>query len=61
LRFGFEELRLEGIHARDFSQNQASGKAKVRNVLHFRRDVKKWSQFEDIEIYSTLKAEFHYS
>lgn len=35
LRFGFEELKLEGIHAHDFSRNQAFLSQDIQNHSYF--------------------------
>lgn len=62
LKFGFEELGLNRIHARHFKRNPSSGKVmqKMGMILEgcFRQHYKKWGNFEDIVLYGILKHEF---
>lgn len=62
LKFGFEVLGLNRIHARHFKRNPASGKVmkKMGMILEgcFRQHFKKWGNFEDVVLYGILKHEF---
>jgi RimJ/RimL family protein N-acetyltransferase len=62
VRFGFEELHLERIHARFMAGNRASGR--VLEKLDFtregvlRRDLFRFGEFVDCELWSLLRDEF---
>jgi RimJ/RimL family protein N-acetyltransferase len=61
LRYGFEELRLNRIHAHHFAPNAASGRVleklgMVREGL-LRQHVRKWGRFMDILVYGILADE----
>ena len=62
LKFSFEVLGLNRIHARHFKRNPASGNVlkKMGMTLEgcFRQHYKKWGNFEDIVLYGILKHEF---
>jgi len=62
LRFGFEVLGLNRIHACHFSRNPASGRVMVNLGMthegHRRQHVRKWGKFEDDEIYGILKSDW---
>lgn len=62
LKFGFEDLGLERIHANYFARNTASGKVMEKlGMQHegtLRKDIKKWGKFEDIKIFGILKSEY---
>jgi ribosomal-protein-alanine N-acetyltransferase len=62
VRFGFEELHLERIHARFMTSNEAS--RRVLQKLGFtregllRRDLFRFGEFVDCELWSLLREEF---
>ncbi len=62
LEYGFIERKLNRIYASHFSRNPASGK--VMRKLHmtheasFRKHIKKWDKYEDLEVHGILKNEF---
>jgi RimJ/RimL family protein N-acetyltransferase len=62
VRFGFDELHLERIHARFMTRNRASGR--VLEKLGFaregvlRRDLFRFGEFVDCELWSLLREEF---
>lgn len=62
LRFGFEELRLHRIFAQHMARNPASGrvmqKAGMRHEATLRHHVRKWGQYEDIQLYGILVDEW---
>ncbi len=62
LRFGFETLYLNRIHASHLTRNPASGKVMQKiGMMHEgrgREHVKKWGIFEDVEFYGILKNEW---
>jgi RimJ/RimL family protein N-acetyltransferase len=62
LKFGFEELQLNKIHAHHFSRNPASGKILLKiGMSHegaLKQHIIKWGNFEDIEMYGILKSDF---
>jgi len=62
LRYGFEILGLNRIHARCMTRNPASGRVMQKIGMKYegclRQDVKKWGKFEDMEIYGVLKDEY---
>lgn len=62
LRYGFEVLGLNRIHATHFTRNPASGRVMQRiGMKHegcLRQDFKKWDQFEDMEAYGILRSEY---
>lgn len=62
LNFGFNELRLNKIHAHHFSRNPASGKILLKiGMSHegtLRQHIMKWGNLEDIEMYGILKTEY---
>ena len=61
IRYGFDVLELNRIHAHHLTRNPASGrvmqKAGMRHEGRLRQHVKKWGVFEDVEIYGILRAE----
>jgi ribosomal-protein-alanine N-acetyltransferase len=61
LRFGFEVLGLNRIHACHFSRNPASGRVMLKlGMTHEgcrKQHVRKWDKFEDIELYGILKTD----
>jgi RimJ/RimL family protein N-acetyltransferase len=60
--FGFEQFKLNRIHAHCFSRNPASGRVLQKiGMTHegrLRCHVKKWDAFEDIELYAILRCEW---
>jgi RimJ/RimL family protein N-acetyltransferase len=62
LRYGFEELGLNRIHAQHYKRNAASGHViRATGMLYegrLRQHIKKWNKFEDVEVYGILKAEY---
>lgn len=62
LKYGFEELNLNKIHAHHFRHNLASGiimqKIKMKHEGYLRQHIRKCFQFEDIEAHGNLKQEF---
>lgn len=62
VRFGFDEYKMHRIHAAHFSSNRASGRVMEKiGMVHegkFRRHIKKWGRFVDLEIFGILKEEF---
>jgi len=62
LKYGFETLGLERIHAGHFSNNPASGKVMeklgMRHEGALRKHVFKSGEFIDLENYAVLKEEF---
>ena len=62
LKYGFEELGLNRIHAHFMTQNPGSGKVMEKIGMkyegHLRQAVKKWDEFQDLKAYAILKSEF---
>lgn len=62
LKYGFEVLNLNKIHAHHFKHNPASGKVMLKlGMKHegcLRQHVKKWGEFVDLEAYGILREEF---
>jgi RimJ/RimL family protein N-acetyltransferase len=62
LRYGFEELGLNRIFARYFSENQASGgvlcKLGFRREGTLRRHVERFGEFHDLEVCGLLREEY---
>jgi len=62
LRYGFEVLGLNRIHAHHFKRNPASGRVlRAIGILYeggLRQHLKKWDKFEDVEVYGILKADY---
>jgi RimJ/RimL family protein N-acetyltransferase len=61
LKYGFNTLKLNRMHAHHFSRNVSSGKIlKKVGMKHegtLRQHVVKWDKFEDIELYGILKSD----
>jgi RimJ/RimL family protein N-acetyltransferase len=59
VRFAFEDLKLNRVHASHFSNNPASGrvmqKVGMRHEASLRQHIHKWGKYEDLEIYALLK------
>ena len=62
LEYGFSTLNLNRIHAHHFKRNPASGSVMEKlGMIHegcARQHIKKWDNFEDIELYGILKSEW---
>jgi RimJ/RimL family protein N-acetyltransferase len=62
LRYGFEDLKLNRIHASHFKHNPASGRIlKKLGMLYEgcqREQLLKWEQFVDSELYGILRREW---
>lgn len=62
LRYGFEELRLNRVHAHHFAHNAASGHVleKIGMVREGcrREHVRKWGRFVDVVLYGALADEY---
>jgi len=62
LRYGFQELRLNRIHARYMPKNVASGrimeKLGMRREGTLRQSLKRFGTFEDMIMYSILRQEY---
>lgn len=62
LRYAFDVLELNRVHAYHFSRNPASGRVMHKiGVTHegcLRQHVERWGQFEDLECYGILKEEY---
>ncbi|MES0343707.1 MAG: GNAT family N-acetyltransferase [Anaerolineales bacterium] len=60
LQHGFDSLGLERIFATHFRKNPASGrvmqKAGMEHEGRLRHHIKKWGEFEDLEMYSILRS-----
>ncbi|NIS81560.1 MAG: GNAT family N-acetyltransferase [Anaerolineales bacterium] len=58
LRYGFDSLKLVRIQATHLKRNPASGRVMQKLGMmregSLRKHVKKWGQYEDLEIYSIL-------
>jgi len=61
LKYGFEILKLNRIHAHHFSRNASSKKVLLKiGMKHegtLRQHIVKWDKFEDIELYGILKSD----
>lgn len=61
VRFGFETLDLNRIHATHLTRNPASGevmrKIGMRHEGTLRQHVRKWNQLEDLALYAILRRE----
>ena len=62
LRFGFEELALNRIHAHYITSNPASGrvmeKIGMKSEGLLRQHVRKWGKFYDVSVCGLLKSDF---
>jgi ribosomal-protein-alanine N-acetyltransferase len=62
VRYGFEVLGLNRIHAAHMRRNPASGKVMQKTGMKhegcLRQHIKKWGKFEDIESYGILRGEY---
>ena len=61
LNYGFNELRLNRIHASHFRRNPASGRVmqKIGMIREgvARQHVKKWDRYEDLVLYGILRKD----
>jgi ribosomal-protein-alanine N-acetyltransferase len=62
LRYAFTELNLVRVHSAHFARNGASGrvlqKLGMRHEGSRKQHVRKWGQFEDLEVYGILKSDW---
>jgi len=62
VRYGFETLGLVRVFARHLTRNPASGRVMQKvGMVHegrLRKHVRKWGQFEDLEVYGILRKEY---
>jgi ribosomal-protein-alanine N-acetyltransferase len=62
LEYGFVERKLNRIYASHLTRNPASGrvmrKIGMTHEASFREHVKKWGEYEDLEMYGILRDEF---
>lgn len=62
LRYGFEVMGLNRIHAAHFASNPASGRVMQKvGMTHegcLRQHVRKWGQYEDLDSYAILRSEY---
>jgi RimJ/RimL family protein N-acetyltransferase len=62
IRFGFDVVGVNRIHASHMKRNPASGQVMQKaGMIHegcLRRHVKKWDAFEDLEVYGILTSDY---
>ncbi len=62
VKYGFEKLRLNRIHAHHMIKNPASGrvlaKAGMQREGLLRQAIRKWDNFEDVVVYSILRQDW---
>jgi ribosomal-protein-alanine N-acetyltransferase len=62
VKYGFEVMGLNRIHATHMTRNPASGRVMQKIGMkyegHLRQNKKKWDKFEDMELYGILKSEY---
>lgn len=62
LAFGFEELRLNRIHAAHLARNPSSGRVMEKAGMLFegtaRQDTMKWGKYEDLVSYGLLRDDW---
>ena len=62
LRFGFSDLQLRRVYAFCFARNLASARVLQKiGMQHegcLRQDVRRWEEYEDLEIYAALREEW---
>lgn len=60
--YAFQELGVQRVYAAHFSRNSASGQVLIKNGMRhegtLRRDIKKWDEYLDVEMYSILRTEW---
>ncbi|MBC7814665.1 MAG: GNAT family N-acetyltransferase [Burkholderiales bacterium] len=61
LQFGFEELRLNRIYARCFSENIGSERVMQKIGMQYegllRQEIYKWGQYIDLKMYAVLRSD----
>ncbi|MCH2182280.1 MAG: GNAT family N-acetyltransferase [Mariniblastus sp.] len=61
VRFGFEQLGLQRIHAICMASNPASGRVLEKNGLikegRLRNHIRKWGVFHDVDVYGILRRD----
>jgi RimJ/RimL family protein N-acetyltransferase len=62
VKYGFEVVGLNRIHATHMTRNPASGRVMQKiGMIHegrLRQDRKRWGEFEDMELYGILRNEY---
>ena len=62
LKYAFEDLKLNRVHARHFKNNPASGRVVQKVGMKYegclRQHFKKWGNYQDAETYGILREEF---
>ena len=62
LHYGFDQLKLNRIHAHHFAGNPSSGrvleKLGMQSEGTMRQHVRKWGVFEDVVMYGLLRSEY---
>ncbi|HET7565509.1 MAG TPA: GNAT family N-acetyltransferase [Gemmatimonadaceae bacterium] len=62
LRYAFQVLEVNRVFACHFTRNPASGRVMQKIGMRYegrlRQHVKKWGEWEDIEMYSVLREEY---
>ena len=62
IAFGFDELRLNRIHAVHLTRNSSSGRVMEKAGMLLegtaRQDTMKWGKYEDLEIYGILREDW---
>ena len=62
VKYGFEALQLNRIHAFHLRRNPASGRVMQKiGMVHegsLRKHAKKWEEFEDLEVYGILREDW---
>lgn len=62
LAFGFDELRLNRIHAAHLARNPSSGRVMQKAGMVFegtaRQDIMKWGKYEDLVFYGMLRDDW---
>ena len=65
VKFGFEVMKLNRIHAAHFSNNPASGRIMQKIGMKYegcrRQHVRKWGELLDWECYGILRSEYNYT
>ena len=65
LKYGFEVLELNRIHASHITRNPASGRVMqhigMKHEGRRRQHTKKWGNYDDMEMYAILRSEYNAS
>ena len=65
LKYGFEVLELNRIHASHITRNPASGRVMqhigMKHEGRRRQHTKKWGNYDDMEMYAILRSEYNTS